>query len=133
MPEIRLFFYQEGDQTVPVQEWLADLRQRNRRAFARCVAVIRRLQCTGHELRRPHAAFLRDGVYELRAREGNVNYRILYFFHGQRTAILAHALIKSARVPDADIQCAMQRKRALEAQPQRHIYEEGTEGDQEDA
>ena len=46
------------------------------------MAVIRWLALFGHELRRPKADFLRDGIYELRAREGRANYRVLYFFHG---------------------------------------------------
>jgi hypothetical protein len=34
-------------------------------------------------LRRPHADYLEDGIYELRWRNGTVQYRILYFFHGR--------------------------------------------------
>jgi phage-related protein len=35
----------------------------------------------GHELRRPEADFLRDGIYEIRVSLQGVHYRILYFFH----------------------------------------------------
>jgi hypothetical protein len=38
----------------------------------------------GHELRRPEADFLRDGIYELRASLGGVHHRILYFFLPRR-------------------------------------------------
>ena len=38
----------------------------------------------GHELRRPLADYLDQGIYELRARIGQVNYRILYFLYGQQ-------------------------------------------------
>ncbi len=37
--------------------------------------------------------YLRDGIYELRAKHIHVQYRILYFFDGQNIAILAHAII----------------------------------------
>jgi ribosome-binding protein aMBF1 (putative translation factor) len=62
------------------------------------VARIRRLAEAGRELRRPEADYLRGGIYELRARRGHVNYRILYFFHGQNVAILAHALTKEGAI-----------------------------------
>lgn len=66
----------------------------NRRGFAKCIVRIQRLAQLGHELRRPEADLLRDEIYELRAKHGHVQYRILYFFHGRETAVLAHALTK---------------------------------------
>jgi phage-related protein len=92
------------------------------------VAKIRRLAAMGHELRRPDADILRDGIYELRVREGRVNYRILYFFHGREAIILAHALTKEKEVPDADIERAIRRKQAFEADPDRHIATEDPHG-----
>jgi phage-related protein len=78
----------------------------------------------GHELRRPEADLLRDGIYELRTRRGRVQYRILYFFHGQNAAILSHALTKESRVPPAEIDRAIRRQEAFERDPTRHSYEE---------
>jgi len=80
LPQTRLLFFRGADGAAPVWEWLKDLRARNLKAYAKCVVRIRRLVESGHELRRPEADFLRDGIYELRARLGTVNYRILYFF-----------------------------------------------------
>ena len=74
----------------------------------------------GHELRRPHADMLRDGIYELRARRGHVNYRMLYFFHGRDVAVVAHGLIKEKAVPPADIERAIERKRRYEQNPEKH-------------
>ena len=79
MPQTEVVLFKEADGTVPVRDWLLELKRRNRRAFAKCVVRIRRLAELGHELRRPEADLLRDGIYELRAREGRVNYRLLYF------------------------------------------------------
>ena len=78
----------------------------------------------GHELRRPAADYLRDGIYELRAKQGHVQYRILYFFHGREAAILAHSLTKEDVVPAADIERAIKRKRMFESTPRKHTYEE---------
>ena len=93
MPATELHYYQEDDE-VPVYEWLSDLRDKDRKALASCLAKIRLLAANGHELRRPHADYSRDGIYEPRTRRGRVNYRILYFFHGKNVALLAHALTK---------------------------------------
>lgn len=124
MPETLLQFYQEEDGSVPVRDWLAKLQQRNRPAFAKCVAMIERLAAIGHELRRPHADRLRDGIYELRIRHQRVNYRILYFFHGQNVAFLAHALVKEKQVPNVEIDRAIARRRRLESDPVKHTYVE---------
>jgi len=64
MPRTAVAFYQDDDGTVPVRDWLADLLDRDPKAFAQCVAVIRRLHELGFELRRPQADYLRDGIYE---------------------------------------------------------------------
>ena len=61
-----------------------DLLKSNERAWANCRARIELLADLGHELRRPAADYLRDGIYELRAKQGHVQYRLLYFFHGGR-------------------------------------------------
>jgi phage-related protein len=78
----------------------------------------------GHELRRPEGDYLRDGIYELRARKGRVNYRILYFFHGRNVAILTHAITKQKQLPAIEIDRAIARKRQYEVAPQRHTHEE---------
>ena len=124
MPRAQVIFFQERDGDVPVLEWLRTLRKRDMNGYAKCVARIRRLAQEGHELRRPEADLLRDGIHELRARRGRVNYRILYFFHGQNVAILAHALTKEAEVPDVDIERARRRKDAFLRDPERHSYYE---------
>lgn len=124
MPPTEAFFYQDESGRAPVVEWLEELRREDRRAYAKCVARIRRLAEAGHEPRRPEADYLRDAIYELRARRGHVNYRILYFFHGQNVAILAHALTKEGEMPESDIERAIRRREAFEREPARHTYEE---------
>lgn len=123
MPATRVVFYQEADGTAPVLDWLENLLRNNERAWANCRARIELLAHFGHELRRPAADFLREGIYELRAKQGHVQYRLLYFFHERQVAILAHALTKTDEVPQVDIDRAIQRKRRFEANPKLHTYE----------
>ena len=124
MPPTEVLFYQDEDGRAPVVEWLRELHREDRRAYAKCVARIQRLAEAGHELRRPEADYLRDGIYELRIRRGHVNYRLLYFFHGRQVAILAHGLTKEGEIPVRDIERAKRRKDAFERHPERHTYEE---------
>ena len=76
----------------------------------------------GHELRRPASDYLRDGIYELRAKQGHVQYRILYFFHGRTVAVLAHSLTKEDTIPAMDIERALKRRQQFERNPEKHTY-----------
>jgi phage-related protein len=122
VPATEVIYYQEAPGDVPVRDWLLDVgRTHGKRAMAECLAVIGELQARGHELRRPKADILRDGIHELRARSGTLRFRILYFFHGRRAAVLAHALTKKgARVPAAAIDLAVRRKAAFQLDPKGH-------------
>ncbi len=122
MPLTKVYFYQETLAEAPVVRWLIELRKKDKKAYAKCDAAIEMLRTRGHELRRPHADFLRDGIYELRARTGKVNYRLLYFFHGKNVAILDHALTKEDKVPEGEIDKAVERKKRFEADPDSHTF-----------
>src|SRR5260370_1886772 len=99
MPKIRVVFYKEDDGSVPILEWLDSLPDR---ALDKCTVRIERLAELGHELRRPEADLLRDGIYELRIGLQHVNYRILYFFHGRLAALASHGITKEDQVPSKE-------------------------------
>jgi phage-related protein len=125
MPETRVIFYQDEKGKVPVLDWLDELERQDRKGLLNCLDRIQQLASMGHELRRPLADFLRDGIYELRASHRRVQYRILYFFHGQNIAIIAHAIVKEdSAVPDVDIDRAIERQQLFIADPTTHTYEE---------
>ena len=123
MPWTRVIFFRDEHGKAPVLEWLQELRRQNPKGWANCRARIELLGEFGHELRRPAVDFLRDGIYELRAKQGRVQYRILYFFHGRNVAILAHSLTKEDTIPAVDIQRAFKRKRQFETSPGTYTYE----------
>lgn len=122
MPATKLIFFCEADRSSPVIEWLRQLRRENARAYAKCRARLGRLAEMGHELRRPEADYLRDGIYELRSRMGTVNYRVLYFFHGRDLAVVSHGFTKETEVPNRAIEHAIARKLAFTASPGTHTY-----------
>ena len=116
MPPTQVFFFQD-ERDIPVRSWLQELRRTDKRVYAKCVARIRLLTQLGHELRRPLADYLEEDIYELRIRRGRVNYRILYFFHGQNMAILAHGLIKEDVIPPGRPDAGDQTERSFPARP----------------
>jgi hypothetical protein len=120
MPEAQVTFYRGDDGRVPVLEFFRQLLRDNAKAYAKCVAKVRLLKAFGNELRRPHVDYLRDGIFELRAKEKTVQYRILFFYHRRNVAILAHALTKEKDVPAIDIERALERKRKYEQNPSKH-------------
>ena len=124
MPITRVIFFQDETGHAPVLDWLQDLQEENAKAWANCRAKIVLLSQVGHELRRPAADFLRDGIYELRANQGHVQYRILYFFHGRNVAVLSHSLTKEDSIPAVEIERALKRKRLFEGNPEKHTYGE---------
>lgn len=100
-----------------MQDWLDLLPSKAR---AKCLAYMRLLAASGHELRRPVADFLRDGIYELRPSYRGVGYRILFFFHRQDAVVLSHGIVKTQKVPDIDIQRAIRRRNLVLAEPARY-------------
>ena len=121
MPNSRVVIYREEDRSAPFIDWFRKLPSHAR---DKVLVRIERLRDLGHELRRPEADFLRDGVHELRATSRGVHYRVLYFFHGQTAIVLAHGLVKEKAVPDRDIDLAIRRKVRFEANPSKHTLEE---------
>lgn len=124
MPTTRVIFFQDEAGHAPVLAWLQELQAENAKAWANCRARIALLSQFGHELRRPAVDFLRDGIYELRAKQGHVQYRILYFFHGRNVAVLSHSLTKEGSIPPVEIERALKRKRQFEQNPEKHTYAE---------
>ena len=113
-------------------DWLDGLRESNERAFTKCLYLVDLLRQSGHELRRPHADCLRDGVYELRTRVGRVNYRVLYGFVGQNVVLVSHGITKEKEVPDKEIDTAAARLALDRENPGRHTATGELPGEQEE-
>ncbi len=113
-PQVKVVFYQEPEGTCPVLDFLQMTLQKAQEVAQ---ARIQMLAARGHQLRRPHADYLEDGIYELRWHMGRVQHRILYSFHGRGLVVLLHALTKEGSIPRADLSRARQRKLRFEANP----------------
>lgn len=114
-------YFAEEDGSSPLIEWLDGL---GSKVQDKCIVRVERLAEMGHELRRPEADFLRDGIYELRWKSEGVQFRILYFFYKGK-AVISHGLKKEAEVPPKEIDMAIRRREMFEKNPNKHAYERG--------
>ena len=116
MPETEVIVFVDDQASSPLLRWLDGLSET---AQVKCLDRVQRLRALGHELRRPHAAPLRDGIHELRVRSGRVQYRMLYFFHDHR-AILSHGCTKERTVPVREVERAIMNRKKFMSNPARH-------------
>jgi hypothetical protein len=122
MPKTKLIIYRETDGTVPLLDWLDDQPEK---VQDKCFAVMKSLAEHGFELRRPLCDYLWDGIYELRARYGTVNYRILYGFVGQNVVLLSHGCTKEKTVPRSEVEQAIKNLKNYKQNPKAHTASEG--------
>ena len=125
MPKVKVILYCEENGSCPFLEWFDQLPAK---AQDKCFLRVERLREMGHELRRPEADFVRDGIHELRASTQGVHHRILYFFHGAAAAVVSHGIVKERAIPPKEIERAIDRKKRFEANPPKHTYEEARHG-----
>lgn len=124
MPTTKVLFYQDNEDDSPIVDWLRKIRKKDPKGFLNCLARVKQLRMSGYELRRPAADYLRDGIYELRAKHHNVQYRLLYFFHGENVTVIDHGIVKEqSAVPPIEIERALERKTKFEQNPQKHTFE----------
>src|SRR5437660_10352871 len=121
MPRTKIILFKADDASVPFLDWFGAIAPK---AQDKCRVRLERLQQLGHELRRPEADFLRDGIYELRVGLQGINYRMLYFFRGREAVVVSHGIIKERVVPPREIDLALKRKAQFEVAPDRHTPEE---------
>ena len=119
MPQTEVLLFAEEDGSCPFLEWLDGLPSK---VQDKCYVRIERLEEMGHELRRPEADYLRDGIHELRASFRGIHYRILYFF-AEQGAIISHGTIKEQKVPEKAIDLTIARMNAFNGDPLKHTYE----------
>jgi len=117
----RIVLYRDVDGSCLFFEWFDELPAK---VQDKCYLRLERLGEMGHELRRPEADFLRDGIYELRVSLRGIHHRVRYFFHGAIAAVVSHGLVKERAVPPKEIDRAIERKKRFEADAPRHTYEE---------
>lgn len=121
MPRTEVILFAEDDGSCPLIEWMDNLPMK---VQIKCYIRIERLEEEGYELRRPEADYLRDKIYELRATNQRIHYRMLYFFH-ENKGVISHGLMKEKVVPPKEIDLAVNRKARFEKNHLKHTYAGG--------
>ena len=79
--------------------------------MAAAIARFKLLHEKGRSLERLYVAHLDKGIYELRWKSLNINYRILYFWDEDKAVILTNGFTKQkSRVPESEIALAESRR-----------------------
>ncbi len=120
MPKTQVMFFADKEGTCPLLTWMDELPEK---VQLKCIERIERLSEEGYELRRPEADTLRAGIHELRFRSRRVNYRLLYFFHNN-AAIVTHGITKEGKVPDREVDLAVDRMQLFISDPAKHTHKE---------
>ena len=104
-----VYFFVDEHGRSPVEEFMKELTEKE---DAKIRAYIRILKELGHNLRRPIADYLGEGIYELRPQ----SHRVFYFFFMKDSAILLHILRKKTdKIPLSDFNLCLKRKKEVEA------------------
>ncbi len=120
MPKTDIVIYQDKDGSVPLVKWL---KKQPQKVQDKCIAMIDMLAADGYKLRRPYADYLDKGIYELRPTVKRAQYRILYCFIGKNVVLLTHGLVKTDKIPRAEIKRAIEYRNRFIQDPSLHGYE----------
>ena len=103
-----IYYFLDERGESPVKEFIKALSQDER---AKVFAYIAELKNKGHNLHRPLADYLGQGIYELRPKAN----RIFYFFFLKNSAVLIHAIRKKTdKIPNRDLELCLKRKSEVE-------------------
>ena len=94
MERFEVLFYETEKGEQPAKEFLLSLDKKMR---AKMTDMISLLQDNGYELREPYSKHLSEGIFELRAKVGSDNTRVLYFFYVDRRIILTNGFVKKTQ------------------------------------
>ena len=94
MAEFEVEFYETTDGDKPAKDFLISLDNKMR---AKMASMISLLQENGYNLREPYSKHLSEGIFELRAKVGSDNTRVLYFFYIDRRVILTNGFVKKTK------------------------------------
>ncbi|MBF0490910.1 MAG: type II toxin-antitoxin system RelE/ParE family toxin [Candidatus Omnitrophica bacterium] len=104
-----VYFFVDEHGRSPVEEFIGGLTEKE---DMKVRAYIKILKEFGHNLRRPVADYLGEGIYELRPQA----HRIFYFFFMKDSAVLLHVIRKKTdKIPINDFNLCIKRKKEVEA------------------
>lgn len=103
-------FYETEDGHICVKEFLDEIE--DAKLKAKVLKDVGLLKQFGTQLKKPHADYLKDGIWELRTQQSNNIARILYFTVSGQKIILLHGFVKKTqKTPPAELNKAINNKK----------------------
>jgi len=97
-------YYEKSDGTFPAEEFILS---QDTKMQAKLFRLLELLEVEGNNLREPYSKSLSDGIFEVRAIQGNNISRVLYFFVVGRKVILTNGFVKKTqKTPGSEIALA---------------------------
>jgi phage-related protein len=102
-----IIFYERHNGRCPVKEFLAELSLKADLPFIENKLDL--LAEYGRDLKRPHIAYLRDDIWELRVETRSGQFRFFHFYFAGRTIVITHGYHKkSDKVAGSEIDKAIE-------------------------
>lgn len=112
---VKLFeveYYEKSDGTYPAEEFILS---QDIKMQTKLFRLLELLELKGNELREPYSKSLLDGIFEIRAIQGNNITRVLYFFVVDKKIILTNGFVKKTqKTPENEIVLAKKYRKDYE-------------------
>ncbi len=112
---VKLFeveYYEKSDGTYPAEEFILS---QDIKMQTKLFRLLELLELKGNELREPYSKSLSDGIFEIRAIQGNNITRVLYFFVVGKKIILTNGFVKKTqKTPENEIELAKEYRKDYE-------------------
>lgn len=104
MSNFEVEFFEKDDGTYPAEEFILS---QNTKMQVKLYRLLELLELRGNELREPYSKSLEDGIFEIRAVQGNNITRVLYFFVIGHKIILTNGFVKKTqKTPKSEVMLA---------------------------
>lgn len=87
-------FYKTESNESPIEDWLDSIPERARTKIVRNMSLLEDLGLT---IREPYVKALRDKLYEVRAKDPNGIYRVIYFAYTGKRFVMLHGFTKKTQ------------------------------------
>lgn len=112
MPNFDVEFFEKSDGTFPAEEFILS---QDVKMQAKLFRLLELLEVNGNNLREPYSKSLDDGIFEIRAKQGNNITRVLYFFVIGRKIILTNGFTKKTqKTPPGEIELSKKHRSEYE-------------------
>lgn len=108
MDRYQVLYYEDEKGFSPIEMFFAKLTEKQRSKTYRDIEL---LSLYGNFLREPQSKYIRNGIYELRTKQGSDISRILYFFFVGKKIILTNGFMKKTqKLPERELKLAIKYK-----------------------